>query len=144
VGNTSLAAKVGVAFGAFYSALGVIGFFVTGFGGALTGEHGDAILGVHINQFHNLVHLGIGIFLLTLSLQKNEAAAEGAVMGVGLFYVTAFIIGVIAPDNLTVIGMRGEGDPANFFHLISGVTLLVVGLLSTGATSAQAKKRGLA
>jgi hypothetical protein len=144
VGNTSLAAKIGVAFGAFYAALGVIGFFVTGFGGALTGEHGDAILGVHINQFHNLVHLGIGIFLLTLSLQKNAAAAEGAVMGVGLFYVTAFIIGVIAPDNLTVIGMRGEGDPANFFHLLSGVALLAAGLLSTGATAAQAKKRGLA
>ncbi len=143
MGNTSLAAKVGVAFGAFYVVLGVIGFFVTGFGGALTGEHGDAILGISINQFHNIVHFGIGAFLIALSMQKNEAAAEGAVMGVGLFYVTAFIIGVIAPDNLTVIGMRGEGDPANFFHLLSGVTLLVVGLLATGATSAQAKKRGL-
>jgi hypothetical protein len=144
VGNPSLAAKVGVAFGAFYVALGIIGFFVTGFGGALTGEHGDSILGISINQFHNLVHLGIGLFLLVMSLQKNEAAAEGAVMGVGLFYVTAFVIGVMNNDNLTIIGMRGEGDPANFFHLISGVTLLVVGLLATGATASAAKKRGLA
>jgi hypothetical protein len=144
VGNTSLAAKVGVAFGAFYVALGVIGQFVTGFGGALTGEHGDAILGIHINQFHNIAHFGIGALLLVLSLQKNEAAAEGAVMGVGLFYVVAFVLGVIAPDNLTILGMRGEGDPANFFHLVSGVVLLVVGLLSSGATAAQAKKRGLA
>jgi hypothetical protein len=144
VGNQSLAAKVGVAFGAFYVAIGIIGFFITGFGGALTGEHGDSLLGISINQFHNLVHLGIGILLLALSLQKNEAAAEGAVMGVGLFYVTAFIIGVIGPDNLTIIGMRGAGDPANFFHLISGATLLIVGLLSSGATAAQAKKRGLA
>lgn len=144
MGNPSFAAKVGIAFGLFYVALGLIGFGVTGFGGALTGEHGDAILGISINQFHNLVHLGIGLFLLIMSLQKNPAAAEGAVMGVGLFYVTAFVIGVINSDNLTIIGMRGEGDPANFFHLISGVALLVIGLLATGATASQAKKRGLA
>jgi hypothetical protein len=140
----TLAAKVGVAFGAFYVALGVIGFFVTGFGGALTGEHGDAILGISINQFHNLVHLGIGLLLLVMSTQKNEAAAEGAVMGVGLFYVVAFVIGVIASDNLTIIGMRGAGDPANFFHLISGGALLVVGLLSSAATAQSMKRRGLA
>ena len=144
MGNTSLAAKVGVAFGAFYVALGVIGFFVTGFGGALTGEQGDDILGISINQFHNIVHFGIGAFLVVMSLQKNEAAAEGAVMGVGLFYVVAFVIGVMNNDNLTIIGMRGEGDPANFFHLVSGATLLVVGLLSSAASAAQAKKRGLA
>ncbi len=140
----SLAAKVGLAFGAFYTVLGLIGFGVTGFGGALTGEHGDAILGITINQFHNIVHFGIGAFLVVMSLQKNDAAAEGAVMGVGLFYVVAFLLGVMASNNLTIIGMRGEGDPANFFHLLSGVTLLLVGLLSTGATHAAAKKRGLA
>jgi len=141
---SSLAAKVGVAFGAFYVVLGLIGFGVTGFGGALTGEHDDAILGITINQFHNIVHFGIGAFLVVMSLQKNDAAAEGAVMGVGLFYVVAFLLGVMNSDNLTIIGMRGQADPANFFHLLSGVTLLLVGLLSTGATHAEAKRRGLA
>jgi hypothetical protein len=140
----SLAAKVGVAFGAFYVAIGVIGFFITGFGGALTGEHGDSLVGISINQFHNLVHIGIGLLLLIMSMQKNEAAAEGAVMGVGLFYVVAFVIGVVASDNLTILGMRGAGDPANFFHLISGGTLLVVGLLSSAATAQSMKRRGLA
>lgn len=144
MGGTTLAARVGILFGAFYVTIGVIGFFITGFGGALTGEHGDELLGISINQFHNIVHIGIGAFLLILSLQKSDAAAEGAVMGVGLFYVVAFVIGVISPDNLTILGMRGEGDPANFFHLLSGVTLLVVGLLSSSASAAQAKKRGLA
>jgi Domain of unknown function (DUF4383) len=140
----TLAAKVGVAFGAFYVAIGVIGFFITGFGGALTGEHGDSLLGISINQFHNLVHLGIGLLLLIMSLQKNAAAAEGAVMGVGLFYVVAFVIGVVASDNLTIIGMRGADDPANFFHLLSGGALLVVGLISSAATAQAMKKRGLA
>jgi hypothetical protein len=140
----TLAGKVGVAFGAFYVAIGVIGFFVTGFGGALTGEHGDSLLGVSINQFHNIAHVGMGAFVLILSLLKNVAAAEGAVMGVGLFYVVAFVIGVIASDNLTILGMRGADDPANFFHLLSGVTLLVVGLLSSAATAQAMKRRGLA
>ena len=140
--GTSLAARFGVALGAFYVALGVLGFFVTGFEG-FTQNGPDKLLGVSVNPFHNLVHLGTGAFLVIMSLQKNDAAAEGAVMGVGLFYVTAFVIGVMNSDNLTVIGMRGEGDPANFFHLLSGVTLLVVGLLATGATASQARKRGL-
>ena len=107
MGNTSLAAKVGVAFGAFYIVLGIVGFFVTGFGGALTGEQGHSILGISINQYHNLVHFGIGAFLVVMSLQKNNAATEGAVMGVGLFYVVAFILGVMGSDNLTILGMRG-------------------------------------
>ena len=140
----SIAAKVGLAFGAFYVVLGLIGFGVTGFGGALTGEQGHALLGISINQFHNIAHAGIGALLLVMSLQKNDAAAEGTVMGVGLFYVVAFVIGVMNSDNLTILGMRGEGDPANFFHLLSGVTLLLVGLLSSGATASQAKRRGLA
>ena len=140
----TLASRVGIAFGAFYVAIGVIGFFITGFGGALTGEQGHELLGISINQFHNIAHLGIGAFLLIMSLQKSDAAAEGAVMGVGLFYVVAFVIGVIASDNLTILGMRGEGDPANFFHLLSGVTLLVVGLLSSAATAQAMKRRGLA
>ena len=140
----SLAAKVGVAFGAFYVAIGLIGFGITGFGGALTGEQGHELVGISINQFHNIAHVGIGALLLVLSLQKNDAAAEGAVMGVGLFYVVAFVIGVMNSDNLTILGMRGEGDPANFFHLLSGGTLLLVGLLSSAASASKAKKQGLA
>lgn len=143
MGNNSLAAKAGVAFGAFYVALGVIGFAATGFTG-LTAESGDTLLGISVNPFHNVAHLGIGAFLIILSLQKNEAAAEGAVMGVGLFYIVAFVIGVTASDNLTILGMRGEGEVANVFHLISGVALLTIGLLSSGATAQAAKRRGLA
>jgi hypothetical protein len=142
--GTSLAARVGVAFGAFYVAIGLLGFTVTGFSGALTGDHGDSLAGIHVNQFHNIAHIGIGAFLVIMSLQKSDPAAEGAVMGVGLFYVVAFVIGVIAPDNLTILGMHGEGDPDNFLHLLSGVGLLATGLISSGVTAGQAKRSGLA
>ena len=142
MGN-SLAARVGVIFGAFYVAIGVLGFFVTGFEG-FTQNGPDKLLGISVNPFHNLVHLGTGAFLLIMSLQKNDAAAEGGIMGVGLFYVTAFVIGVVASNNLTILSMYGEGELANYFHLLSGVALLGVGLISSGATAAAAKRRGLA
>ena len=141
--GTSLAARFGVAFGAFYVALGVLGFFVTGFEG-LTQNGPDKLLGVSVNPFHNIAHLGIGALLIILSLQKNSAATEGAVMGVGLFYVTAFVIGVTAGDNLTILSLYGEGEVGNFFHLVSGVTALAVGLISSGASAAQAKRSGVA
>lgn len=143
MGNKSLAAGVGGLFGAFYVTLGIIGFAATGFTG-FTQNSGDALLGIGLNPFHNIAHVGIGLLLLIMALQKSVPACEGAVMGVGLFYIVAFVIGVTASDNLTILAISGEGDVANIFHLISGVTLLTVGLLSSGATAADMKRRGLA
>ena len=144
MGNSSMASKVGIAFGAFYVAIGVIGFAVTGWDTQWTVNTNEALLGIGINPFHNVAHIGIGAILLILGLQKNGAASEGAVMGVGLFYITAFVIGVTSGDNLTILSITGEGAVANFFHLLSGLFLLVVGLLSSAASASQAKKRGLA
>jgi uncharacterized protein DUF4383 len=141
--NTSLAQRVGLAVGAFYVAIGVIGFFITGFSG-FTAETGDKLLGVAINPFHNLAHIGIGAILLIFALQNNIAAAEGAVMGVGLFYIVAFVIGVTAPDNLTILSIRGEAQLANFFHAVTGIVLLAAGLISSGQTQAQMRRSGLA
>jgi Domain of unknown function (DUF4383) len=141
--GTSLANRAGVAFGAFYLAVGVFSFAGSGFNG-ITQNGPDKFLGLSVNPAHNLIHIGIGLFLIVLGLQKNSAAAEGAVMGVGLFYIVAFVIGVIAPDNLTILSMHGAGDPDNFLHLLSGVGLLTVGLLSSGVSATQAKRSGLA
>src|SRR5918997_7131587 len=105
--NTSLAGKIGLAVGGFYVALGIVGFFVTGFSG-FTQQSGDSLLGVGLNPFHNIAHIGIGLILLIFALQSSAAAAEGAIMGVGLFYIVAFVIGVTAPDTLTILGMIGE------------------------------------
>ena len=65
-------------------------------------------------------------------------------MGVGLFYIVAFVIGVIAPDNLTIISMTGAGDLENYNHLLNGVTLLGMGLVSSGQTQAEMRRRGVA
>ena len=139
----SLAQVVIPILGAVYVVLGLVGFFVTGFEG-FTQNGPDELLGGGLNPFHNIVHLGAGLFLIIMGLQKNPAAAEGAAMGAGLSLIVFFIVGVTGDDNLTILSTNGVGDFNNFNHLVVGVTLLVVGLLSSGATSAQMKKRGLA
>lgn len=140
----SVAQKVGPLFGVVFIVLGVIGFLITGFDDGFTAVTGHELLGMGLNAFHNLAYILAGVFLIIMCLMAPPAAAEGATIGIGLFLVVLFILGVMAGDNLTIIGMTGEGDTGNFLHLIVGVTLLAVGLLSSGATATQAKKQGLA
>lgn len=71
-------------------------------------------------------------------LAGSAAVAEGAVMGVGLFYIVAFVIGVTAPDNLTIISMQGAGDLENYNHLVNGVLLLTIGCCPRAPLSVRA------
>ena len=139
--NRNLAQTFMPLFGAAYMTIGVIGMFITGFGNFVQNT-GDELIGFSINPFHNLVHLAIGAFLIIMSRQST-ATAEGACLGVGLFYVTAFVIGVIGESNLTIISMFGRGDLENFNHLVNGIALLSIGLISSGATEAAAKRTGV-
>ncbi len=142
-GNKSLVQSIVPIIGAFYVLIGVVGFFVTGFSSFVENTN-DSLLGFAINPFHNLVHLGIGAFLIFMASNRNKAVGEGAAMGVGLFYVVAFVIGVSATDNLTILSMHGYGDAENFNHLVNGVLLLAIGLISSGQTQALMKRQGLA
>jgi hypothetical protein len=139
----SLAQKVAPLFGLLYVTIGIIGFFVTGFDNFVQNT-GDTLIGFSINPLHNLVHLLIGIFLIVMATRPQIPVAEGAVMGVGLFYVTAFVIGTMAKDNLTIISMYGVGDLENFNHIVNGVALLGLGLLSSAQTQSKMKREGLA
>jgi len=130
-------------FGILYVAIGIIGFAITGFSNFLQNTDDYILLsGLSVNPFHNLVHVAIGGFLLIMSRQSTSTA-EGACLGVGTFYVAAFVIGVIGGTNLTILGMQGAGDLENFNHLINGVILLGIGLISTSATESEAKRTGV-
>jgi hypothetical protein len=139
----SLAQVVLPILGLVYVLLGLVGFTVTGFDG-FTQNGPDELLGGGLNPFHNIVHLGAGLFLIIMGLQGNAAAAEGAAMGAGLSLIVFFVVGVTGENNLTILSTNGIGDFNNFNHLVVGVAALAVGLLSSGATSAQMRKRGLA
>lgn len=140
--NKSMAQVLGPILGLVYLLVGVAGFFVTGFDG-LTADGNDALLGFSINPFHNIVHLGAGLFLIIMCTAFSAPVAEGAVMGSGLFLIVAFVIGVTGGANLTILSMNGAGDLENINHVVVGVTLLVLGLLSSAATQANMRKRGL-
>lgn len=137
----SLAQTLGPVFGLFYVAIGIVGFATTGFTDWVQNTD-DSLLGFSVNPFHNVVHIGIGLFLLLLTTGFGSAVAEGAVLGVGLFYITAFVIGVTASDNLTILSMSGADDLENLNHIVNGVALLVIGLLAAGQTEARAKRTG--
>lgn len=141
MGNSSLAQKIMPVIGAFYVVIGLIGFTITGFSSFVQNTD-DALIGFSINPFHNLVHLAIGGFLIIMAFQSSSSA-EGACLGVGLFYIVAFVIGVVGESNLTIISMFGRGDLENFNHLVNGVLLLGLGLISSAATESQAKRRGI-
>ena len=138
----SLAQRVAPFFGLLYITIGIVGFFVTGFDNFLQNTN-ETLIGFSINPLHNLVHLLIGIFLIVMATRPQIPVAEGAVMGVGLFYVTAFVIGTMAKDNLTIISMYGYGDLENFNHIVNGVALLGLGLISSAQTQSKMKREGL-
>lgn len=140
--GSSLAQKVMPIIGIFYVIIGLLGFTVTGFN-AFLANTSDELFGFSVNPLHNVVHIAIGGFLIIMSRQTTSMA-EGACLGVGLFYVTAFVIGVIGESNLTIISMFGRGDLENFNHLVNGGLLLAIGLVSTAATESDAKRRGFA
>lgn len=142
--DKSLAAGASLLIGASYVVIGIVGFFITGFGNFL-GDTGDTLLFgfASINPMHNLVHLLIGAFLIAMT-RFSTPSTEGALMGVGLFYITAFVIGVVSPDNLTILAMNGAGDGENLIHIVTGITALAAGLLSTAQSEAARKRSGLA
>lgn len=139
----SLAQRIGPLFGALYVGIGIVGFFVTGFDNFVQNTD-EALFGFAINPMHNLVHLAIGAFLIIMSTRRSMPAAEGAIMGVGLFYVVAFVIGSISKDNLTIISMYGYTDLENYNHLVNGVALLSLGLISSARTQLRMRQRGIA
>ncbi len=141
--GTSLAQRLMPLFGVLYVAIGLIGFAITGFSNFLQNTDDYILLsGLSVNPFHNLVHLAIGGFLLIMSRQSTTTA-EGACLGVGIFYVAACAIGVVGGTNLTILSMQGADDLENFNHLINGVLLLGIGLISSQATEREAKRTGV-
>ena len=142
-GNRNLAQTLMPLFGLLYVGIGVIGFAFTGFNNFLANTADYLLIpGLSVNPFHNVVHLAIGGFLIIMSRQA-PTTAEGACLGVGIFYVAAFVIGFVGPTNLTIISMQGRLDLENFNHLLNGAVLLSIGLISSIATEKASQRTGI-
>jgi hypothetical protein len=84
---------LGLAFGAIYLLVGIVGFFITGFDDFA--GHGDhTLLIFDINPLHNVVHILIGVVGLALSRTLAGARTFGLLLLVG--YGAAFVYGLVA------------------------------------------------
>ena len=84
---------LGLAFGAIYLVVGIVGFFVTGFDN-FAGHDDHTLLVFDINPLHNVVHVLIGVAGLALSRTLTGARTFGLLLAVG--YGLAFVYGLFA------------------------------------------------
>ena len=108
---------LGLAFGAIYLLVGIIGFFVTGLDNFAGNEQHEMLLIFMINPLHNIVHILIGVVGLALSRTLAGAKTFGLLLAVG--YGLAFIYGVIAVGkDWDFLNINGAD---NVLHLLSAI-----------------------
>src|SRR3712207_6875070 len=107
---------LGLAFGAIYLLVGIVGFFVTGFDN-FAGHTDETLIIFDINPLHNIVHILIGVAGLVLSRTLAGARTFGLLLAVG--YGLAFLYGLFAVGQDWDILNLNWAD--NILHLLSAV-----------------------
>jgi hypothetical protein len=115
---------LGIAFGAVYLLVGIVGFFVTGFDD-FAGHTDETLLIFDINPLHNIVHILIGVAGLVLSRTLAGARTYGWLLAVG--YGAAFVYGVIAVGEDWDFLNLNVAD--NVLHLATALVGLVIALM---------------
>jgi hypothetical protein len=120
-----------LAFGAIYLLIGIIGFFITGFGDFFGNENAvppahmdDNLLGFMINPMHNVVHILIGAVGIALSRTLAGARTYGWLLAIG--YGAAFIYGLIAVGEDWDFLNLNAAD--NVLHILTAIVGLVIAL----------------
>jgi len=138
-GGTNIARPVALLLGVVYLVAGVVGFAVTGFNGFVA-SGGSTIAGLHLNGFHNVVHLGIGAILIIASRVPDATITQGILLGVAILYVAATLLGFLGKLPIIAVTTAGNGD--NFLHLVSASVALFGGLAGAAQQSAADKAFG--
>jgi hypothetical protein len=116
---------LGLAFGAVYLLVGIIGFFITGFSDFFAHDTGKNLLFFEINGMHNVVHIVIGLAGLALSRTLAGARTYGWLLAVG--YGAAFVYGLIAiGKDWDFLSINGAD---NVLHIATALVGLVIALL---------------
>ncbi|TFV46271.1 DUF4383 domain-containing protein [Blastococcus sp. TF02A-35] len=116
---------LGLAFGAIYLLVGIVGFFITGFDDFFAHNTEEKLLFFEINGMHNVVHILIGIAGLVLSRTLAGARTYGWLLAVG--YGAAFVYGLIAiGKDWDFLSINGAD---NVLHIATAIVGLVIALL---------------
>ena len=123
-GGRTVPEILGLAFGAIYLLVGIVGFFITGFDDFA--GHGDhTLLIFDINPLHNIVHILIGVAGLLLSRTLAGARTYGWLLAVG--YGAAFVYGLLAVgEDWDFLNLNGAD---NVLHIATALVGLVIALL---------------
>ena len=78
-------------------AIGVVGFFLTGFGGFF-GMDGETLILFGINPAHNLVHLILGVTYL-IGARATETGARSLVLVLSSAYLLVGVLGLVLIDT---------------------------------------------
>ncbi|TQN40845.1 uncharacterized protein DUF4383 [Blastococcus colisei] len=116
---------LGLAFGAVYLLVGIVGFFVTGFDDFFAHDTNETLLWFEINGMHNVVHIVIGIAGLLLSRTLAGARTYGWLLAVG--YAAAFVYGLIAIGETWDFLSINAAD--NVLHIATALVGLVIALM---------------
>ncbi|WP_104524348.1 DUF4383 domain-containing protein [Blastococcus atacamensis] len=116
---------LGLAFGAIYLLVGIVGFFITGFDDFFAHNTNETILGFEINGMHNVVHILIGLAGLALSRTLAGARTYGWLLAIG--YGAAFVYGLIAMGKDWDFLSINTAD--NVLHIATAIVGLVIALL---------------
>ena len=115
---------LGLAFGAIYLLVGVVGFFITGFGNFFAHDTNQTLLGFEINGMHNVVHIVIGVAGLLLARTLAGARTYGWLLAIG--YGAAFVYGLIAIGKPWDFLSINAAD--NVLHLLTAIVGLAIAL----------------
>jgi hypothetical protein len=110
--------------GVVYVALGVIGFFLTKFSD-FVGHSNGVLLGLfHLNPFHNVVHIILGILALLAALALTPPATEGVNFILAGVLIVVAVLGYLGYLE-GLLGVPAGLDPDNVLHFVLGVVTLM-------------------
>ncbi|HEU0086055.1 MAG TPA: DUF4383 domain-containing protein [Pseudonocardiaceae bacterium] len=122
-GAKTVPQKFALIVGIVYVALGVIGFFVTGFSEFVGGSNGVLLGLFHLNPFRNVVHIALGALALLAALVLTPPATEGVnFIFAGILIVVA-VLGYLGYLQ-GLLGIPPGVDPDNVLYLVLGVVTL--------------------
>ena len=113
-----------LAFGAIYLLVGVVGFFITGFGNFFAHDTNQTLLGFEINGMHNVVHIVVGVAGLLLGRTLAGARTYGWLLAIG--YGAAFVYGLIAIGKTWDFLSINAAD--NVLHVLTAIVGLAIAL----------------